>query len=119
MVSVVALAFALTLDGIGSRGDVDPGRERIPVSAWATYPAYGIAFVLVAAVPGGHVRSGARSSLAIKVRMRWPAMSKMRTVVGAAAEGERNVHCCGEAPPRPPALLPLRPPATALTATTP
>ena len=27
-------------------------------------------------------------------------MSKMRTVVGAAAEGERNVHCCGEAPPR-------------------
>ena len=50
MVSVVALAFALTLDGIGSRGDVDPGRERIPVSAWATYPAYGIAFVLVAAV---------------------------------------------------------------------
>ena len=33
MVSVVALAFALTLDGIGSRGDVDPGRERIPVSA--------------------------------------------------------------------------------------
>ena len=50
MVSVVALAFALTLDGTGSRGDVDPGRERIPVSAWATYPAYGIAFVLVAAV---------------------------------------------------------------------
>ena len=28
---------------------------------------------------------GARSSLAIEVRMRWPAMSKMRTVVGATA----------------------------------